>query len=97
MWLAGDIADHIVLPFPLHQGRKTPRPMSIRIRKLIGAFALIVLVIVWALVAMAVAQFPPIFNNPWIAGVYYVVAGMGWILPAMPLIRWMLKGTVRSH
>ena len=71
--------------------------MSIRIRKLIGAFALIVLVIVWALIAMAVAQFPPIFNNPWIAGVYYVVAGMGWILPAMPLIRWMLKGTVRSH
>jgi hypothetical protein len=71
--------------------------MTIRIRKLIGAFALIVLVIVWALVAMAVAQFPPIFNNPWIAGVYYVVAGMGWILPAMPLIKWMLKGTVRSH
>ncbi len=37
--------------------------MSIRIRKLIGAFALFVLVIVWALVAMAIAQFPPIFEN----------------------------------
>ena len=60
-----------------------------RIRKLIGAVALFALVIVWALVAMAVAQFPPIFQNPWIAGVYYVVAGIGWIVPAMPLIRWM--------
>ena len=49
------------------------------------------------LVAMAVAQFPPIFNNPWIAGLYYVIAGVGWVLPAMPLVRWMLKGSVSSR
>jgi hypothetical protein len=66
--------------------------MSLRLRKLIGAFALFALVIVWALLAMAIAQFPPIFQNPWIAGVYYVIAGIGWVLPAMPLIRWMSKG-----
>ena len=71
--------------------------MSIRIRKLIGAVALLVLVTAWALVAMAIAQFPPIFNNPWIAGLYYFVAGIGWVLPAMPLIRWMSKGTVRPR
>ena len=65
--------------------------MSMRIRKLIGTFALFVLVIVWALVAMAIAQFPPIFQNPWIAGIYYFVAGIGWILPAMPLLKWMMK------
>jgi len=65
--------------------------MSIRARKLIGTFALFALVIAWALIAMAVAQFPPIFNSPWIAGLYYVVVGIGWVLPAMPLIRWMLK------
>jgi hypothetical protein len=69
--------------------------MSIRIRKLIGTFALLALVIVWALVAMAIAQFPPIFQNPWIAGIYYVVAGIGWVLPAMPLIKWMSKGPIR--
>jgi hypothetical protein len=69
--------------------------MSPRVRKLIGTFALFALVIVWSLVAMAIAQFPPIFNNPWIAGVYYLVAGVGWVLPAMPLVKWMLKGTVR--
>ena len=68
--------------------------MPLRIRKLIGAVALFALVIVWALLAMAIAQFPPIFNNPLIAGIYYVVAGIGWILPAMPLIRWMSKSSV---
>ncbi len=66
--------------------------MSVRIRKLIGSVALIVLVTVWALLAMAVAQFPPIRGGGWIAGLYYVVAGMGWVLPAMPLIKWMSKG-----
>ncbi len=71
--------------------------MNPRVRKLIGTFALFALVIVWSLVAMAVAQFPPIFNNPWVAGLYYVVAGVGWVLPAMPLVKWMLKGSVRSH
>ena len=71
--------------------------MSIRIRKLIGTFALFALVIAWVLIAMAVAQFPPIFHSPWIAAIYYVVAGLGWVLPAMPLIRWMLTGSVRSR
>ena len=65
--------------------------MSIRIRKLIGVFALFALVIVWALAAMAIAQFPPIFNNRLLAGIYYFVAGIGWVLPAMPLIKWMSK------
>jgi hypothetical protein len=69
--------------------------MSIRIRKLIGTVALLALVIIWALVAMAVAQFPPIFNNPWIAFAYYVIVGLGWVLPAMPLVKWMSKDTIR--
>ena len=71
--------------------------MSVRTRKLIGAFALFILVIVWALIAMAIAQFPPIFQNPLIAGAYYVVAGIGWVLPAMPLIKWMSGQPIRSR
>jgi hypothetical protein len=71
--------------------------MTPRIRKLIGTFAMFALVISWALVAMAVAQFPPIFDNAWISALYYVVVGMGWVLPAMPLVKWMLKDSVRSH
>jgi hypothetical protein len=65
--------------------------MPIRLRKLIGAVALVVLVTVWALVAMAVAQFPAIKAYGVIEAIYYVVAGLGWVLPAMPLIRWMSK------
>ncbi|HEV3161441.1 MAG TPA: DUF2842 domain-containing protein [Xanthobacteraceae bacterium] len=63
--------------------------MPVRLRKLFGAVALFVLVIVWALLAMAVAQFPAIRDNTILSILYYVVAGLGWILPAMPLVSWM--------
>jgi hypothetical protein len=63
--------------------------MPIRIRKLVGAFALLALVLVWALLAMAVAQFPVVKANGLVETIYYVLAGLGWVLPAMPLIRWM--------
>lgn len=65
--------------------------MSIRLRKLIGAVALIVLVVTWALIAMALAQAPAIKANGVIEVIYYVLAGLGWVLPAMPLIRWMSR------
>jgi hypothetical protein len=61
--------------------------MPIRLRKLIGAVLLIVLVVTWALIAMALAQSPAIKANGLIEVLYYVVAGLGWVLPAMPLIR----------
>ena len=65
--------------------------MPIRIRKLIGTVALIVLCLTWALLAMAFAQFPVIQTNGLVALIYYVVAGLGWVLPAMPLVSWMLR------
>ena len=65
--------------------------MNIRTRKLIGAVALLVLVTLWALVAMGLSQAPTIRENRLLAGLYYVVAGLGWVLPAMPLISWMAK------
>jgi hypothetical protein len=69
-------------------------PMPMRLRKLIGAVALFALVIVWALLAMAVAQFPAIRDNPLLSVVYYVIAGLGWIVPAMPLVSWMSAASV---
>jgi hypothetical protein len=69
--------------------------MPIRIRKLVGAVALIALVVIWSLLAMAVAQFPAVKANGFLETVYYVVAGLGWVLPAMPLIRWMSAGERR--
>jgi hypothetical protein len=65
--------------------------MPIRLRKLVGAFALFALVIVWALLAMALAQTALTSVSGFVAAIYYVVAGLGWVLPAMPLIRWMSR------
>ncbi len=63
--------------------------MPIRLRKFIGAVALFVLVIAWALVAMALAQVPAIRDNTIVSVAYYVIAGLGWVLPAMPIVTWM--------
>ena len=65
--------------------------MRIRTRKLIGTVALLVLVAVWALLAMALAQIALPAGASVAAGLYYVVAGLGWVLPAMPLIAWMVR------
>ena len=65
--------------------------MTIRTRKLIGAFALIALVSVWSLFAMALAQSVLTDINGFVAAIYYVIAGLGWVLPAMWLIKWMAK------
>jgi hypothetical protein len=65
--------------------------MSMRARKLIGTVALMLLVCVWALVAMALAQSVLTNINGLVAVIYYVVAGLGWVLPAMLLVRWMAR------
>jgi Protein of unknown function (DUF2842) len=65
--------------------------MPIRLRKLIGGIVLIVLVVTWALIAMALAQLPVVKANGLIEVIYYVVAGLGWVLPAMPLVKWMSR------
>ncbi len=65
--------------------------MSIRIRKLIGTVALLLLATVWALLAMALAQSVLTDINGFVAAIFYVVAGLGWVLPAMPLVSWMAR------
>lgn len=65
--------------------------MKIRTRKLIGAFALLMLVAVWSLLAMALAQSVLTDINGFVAVIFYIVAGLGWVLPAMLLIKWMAR------
>jgi hypothetical protein len=65
--------------------------MTMRTRKLIGAFGLLALVMVWSLIGMALAQSVLTNINGFVATIYYVVVGLGWVLPAMPLISWMSK------
>lgn len=65
--------------------------MSVRARKLIGTILLLVLVAAWALIAMAVAQFAFSSPNSFGAWAFYVIVGLGWVLPAMPLVKWMVR------
>jgi Protein of unknown function (DUF2842) len=65
--------------------------MTMRTRKLIGAVALLALVTVWSLTAMALAQSVLTDINGLVAAIYYAVAGLGWVLPAMLLVRWMAR------
>ena len=68
--------------------------MSIRTRKFLGTIALLLLALVWVLTGMAVAQLPVLANSGWLQAIYYVVAGMGWVLPAMPIVSWMSRPDV---
>ena len=65
--------------------------MSIRTRKLVGTVALLLLVAAWSLLTMALAQSVLTDINGWVAAIFYVVAGLGWVLPAMPIVSWMAK------
>jgi len=65
--------------------------MSVRSRKFVGTIALLMLVCVWGLLAMALAQSVLTDITGLVAVIYYVVAGLGWVAPAMPLISWMAK------
>jgi Protein of unknown function (DUF2842) len=65
--------------------------MTIRTRKFFGAIALIVLAATWALVGMALAQMPWLESCGLLQAVFYVVVGMGWVLPAMPIVSWMSR------
>ena len=65
--------------------------MTIRTRKFLGTIALLVLVVVWSLLGMTVAQTPWLANSGLLQAILYVVAGIGWVLPAMPIISWMAR------
>ncbi len=65
--------------------------MRIRTRKLIGTVLLLLLVTVWALLAMAFAQFALSSAHAAVVAAFYVIAGLGWVLPAMPLVKWMAR------
>ena len=72
--------------------------MNARTRKLVGAAAMLTFVIVYALVAMALADSRPVNEAPelWRTAVY-VVLGLVWVLPLMPLIVWMERGSFRRR
>ncbi|MBJ6126077.1 DUF2842 domain-containing protein [Microvirga splendida] len=65
--------------------------MGTSARKLIGTVVMLAFIIFYALFAMAAAEGRISEAPKLIQTLAYIVLGLIWIVPLMPLIRWMAK------
>jgi hypothetical protein len=65
--------------------------MRRRTRKLIGTAAMLSFVVAYGPVAMALADSRIALAPPAVQALAYLTLGLVWVLPLMPLIRWMEK------
>lgn len=77
--------------------KPTPGPGSIENpswRKPAGIFMILGLITIWAVVVLALS---PVVGALWwpLQAVFYAIAGVVWILPLRPLLRWMELGRFR--
>ncbi len=63
--------------------------MTVRARKLLGMLALVALVVIYALVATAIATAKLTEFGPAGHLAYFFITGMLWVIPAMVIIKWM--------
>ena len=64
--------------------------MPARIRKLIGSVGVLAFLIAYAVLMTIIADHLP---NQWaVKLIFFVVAGVGWGAPLIPLITWMNRG-----
>ncbi|QPC87447.1 DUF2842 domain-containing protein [Mesorhizobium sp. NBSH29] len=64
--------------------------MPIRLKKLIGAVLLVLLVILYALVATIIAVGQLAESGPLVHLAFFLFSGILWILPAMGIIKWLI-------
>ncbi len=64
--------------------------MSRRLRKAVGGLAMLAFLILYVAVAVTIAGYLP--ANRAIQMIYFIVAGVAWGAPLIPLIFWMEKG-----
>ena len=64
-------------------------------RKPAGILLILALIACWA--GLVVTLFELIRNLPWpVHALYFTAAGLAWILPLKPLLRWMETGRWRA-
>ena len=64
-------------------------------RKPAGIGLILLLILVWAVIVASAAEL--LEGLPWpVHVIYYVVAGIIWILPLKPLLQWMETGRWRA-
>lgn len=64
--------------------------MSKRVRKALGGIGILAFLVFYAVIAVTIAGYLP--DNRAIHLVYFVVAGVAWGLPLVPVIKWMEGG-----
>ncbi|WP_137113832.1 DUF2842 domain-containing protein [Mesorhizobium sp. GR13] len=64
--------------------------MPIRLKKLIGTVLLVALVVIYSLLATAIAVARLGDSGPVVHLLFFLISGLLWILPAMLLIKWMM-------
>ena len=65
--------------------------MTQRSRKAYGILLILLSIVVWVSLCTSIYLIFPPDLPPWILLPYFVAAGIGWMLPAMPIIRWMSR------
>ncbi|WP_349367941.1 DUF2842 domain-containing protein [Salinarimonas sp.] len=65
--------------------------MTQRTRKLLGTIVIIVFVMVYGPVAMALAESRIVQLPGLVQALVYMILGLAWVLPVMPVIKWMQK------
>jgi hypothetical protein len=63
--------------------------MHPRIKRLIGSLLIVVLVIVYAIAAMVVAEAKLAQSSGFVHFAYFLLSGLLWVLPAMVIVKWM--------
>jgi predicted membrane channel-forming protein YqfA (hemolysin III family) len=71
------------------------RPVKPTWRKPAGIFLILLLIAGWAFVVVTVAELLPPLPRP-VKALFFVAAGIAWILPLKPLLRWMELGRWRE-
>jgi hypothetical protein len=79
------------IPRRRHAARNRQVVMTTRTRKLVGTILLLAFLVLYALAAMLAAVVLQVRASPFVELVYYVVAGLAWVVPAGLLIRWMAR------
>lgn len=64
--------------------------MSMRLRKLIGSFAVLVFILLYVGVVIRLAACVP--DHGILQAAFFIVAGISWGIPILPLISWMNRG-----
>jgi glucose dehydrogenase len=65
--------------------------MRVRTRKLIGTAAMIVFLMVYCLIAMVIGNAALAKLSGLGQALYFILAGLAWLPPAMLLVRWMQR------